>query len=82
MLKSDSSLNLFIFPDGRMDRKNAASYLGCAPKTLADWATKGTGPEYRLVGGRVFYFKAALDAWIGAQSASPSSNRQRSGNGS
>ncbi len=74
-------LNLFVFPDGRMDRKNAAQYLGCASKTLADWATKGTGPEYRLVGGRVFYFKSVLDAWIGAQSASPSSHRPRPGNG-
>ncbi len=81
MLTDENTLKLFIFPDGRMDRKNAAQYLGCAPKTLADWATKGTGPEYRLVGGRVFYFKAALDVWIGAQSVSPSSNRQRPGNG-
>lgn len=81
MLTEQNHMNLFVFPDGRMDRKNTARYLGCAPKTLADWATKGIGPEYRLVGGRVFYFKAALDAWIGAQSASPSSNRQRPGNG-
>jgi hypothetical protein len=76
---TDNHLNLFIFPDGRMDRKNAAQYLGCAPKTLADWATKGIGPEYRLVGGRVFYFRAALDGWIAQQVASPSSNRQRRG---
>jgi hypothetical protein len=76
-----NTLNLFVFPDGRMDRKNAAQYLGCAPKTLADWATKGIGPEYRLVGGRVFYFKAALDEWIGGRCVSSSSNRQRPGNG-
>ena len=77
MTFDSKTLNLFVFPDGRMDRKNAAQYLGCAPKTLADWATKGSGPEYLQVGGRVFYFKAALDAWIGAQAASASSCRQR-----
>ncbi len=76
MSLESKTLNLFVFPDGRMDRKNAAQYLGCAPKTMADWATKGSGPEYLLVGGRVFYFKASLDAWIGAQAASSSSSRQ------
>lgn len=79
MSLDSKALNLFVFPDGRMDRKNAAQYLGCAPKTLADWATKGSGPEYLLVGGRVFYFKAALDTWIGAQAASASTSRQRQG---
>ena len=38
---------IFTHPDGRMDRKSAAVYLGCAPKTLADWATKGVGPAVR-----------------------------------
>jgi hypothetical protein len=55
---------LFIHPDGRMDRKNAAIYLGFSPKTLADWAVKAVGPRYALVGGRVFYFKSDLDAWV------------------
>jgi hypothetical protein len=58
---------VFIHPDGRMDRKNSAIYLGCAPKTLADWATKGIGPDYVLVGGRVFYFQSDLDGWIADQ---------------
>ena len=43
---------VFIHPDGRMDRKNAARYLGCSPKTLADWAMRAQGPEYVLLGGR------------------------------
>ena len=47
---------VFVHPDGRMDRKNAAIYLGFAPNTLADWATKAIGPHYAAVGGRVFYF--------------------------
>jgi predicted DNA-binding transcriptional regulator AlpA len=55
------------FPDGRLDRKNAAAYLGYAPKTLAEWACKGTGPKGIRVGGRIFYFQADLDAWVMAQ---------------
>jgi hypothetical protein len=55
---------LFVHPDGRMDRKNAAIYLGFSPKTLADWAVKAVGPRYAVVGGRVFYFKADLDTWV------------------
>ena len=58
---------VFVHPDGRMDRKNAAIYLGCAAKTLADWATKGTGPRYVMVGGRAFYFQDDLDSWIASQ---------------
>jgi hypothetical protein len=63
----DASVHrVFIHPDGRMDRKNAARYLGCSPKTLADWAMKGQGPEYVMLGGRAFYFLADMQAWISA----------------
>jgi len=50
-----------------MDRKNTAIYIGCAPKTLADWAMKGIGPEYIMLGGKTFYFIQDLDAWIAEQ---------------
>jgi len=66
---------VFIHPDGRMNRKNTALYVGCSPKTLADWATKGIGPRYVMVGGRAFYFRHDLDAWIGSKSISASSSR-------
>ncbi len=72
-----TEVRVFVHPDGRLNRKNAAIYLGCSPKTLADWATKGIGPEYLLVGGRAFYFKQALDSWISAQRVSPSSSRPK-----
>jgi hypothetical protein len=32
-----------VLPDGRMDRKNAAQYLGCQPKALATWARREKG---------------------------------------
>lgn len=66
---------VFIHPDGRMNRKNAALYIGCASKTLADWATKGNGPTYVMVGGRAFYFRDALDEFISAGKKSVSSSR-------
>ena len=66
---------VFVHPDGRMNRKNAALYVGCAPKTLADWATKGIGPDYVMVGGRVFYFRHDLDEWIASKAKSASSSR-------
>jgi hypothetical protein len=72
-----TEVRVFIHPDGRMNRKNAAIYLGCSPKTLADWATKGIGPAYVFVGGRAFYFRTALDSWISSQVPSPSSSRPK-----
>lgn len=55
-----------ILPDGRMTREDAARYLGMKPKTLAMWALQGKGPPSVRVGGRRFYFKDALDAFIAA----------------
>jgi len=48
-----------------MDTKNAATYCGLSPKTLAIKRCKGTGPKY-IKRGRIFYFKADLDEWLGA----------------
>ena len=59
------SLEVFVYPDGRMDRKNAARYVGLSVKTLAMHASRGTGPKYVKI-GRVFYFRYELDAWIKA----------------
>ena|SRR5271167_4895781 len=53
-----------MLPDGRMGRGDAALYLGHQPKTLAMWALQGKGPRSLKVGGRVFYFKDDLDAFI------------------
>ena len=53
-----------MLPDGRMDRENAARYLGYRPKTLAMWALARKGPRSVKVGGRVFYFREDLDAFV------------------
>lgn len=53
-----------VLPDGRITREDAATYLGLKSKTLAIWAMHGKGPSSRKVGGRVFYYKDDLDAFI------------------
>lgn len=53
-----------VLPDGRMTRKDAATYLGVALHTLNCWASDGKGPPFVRVGGKTFYFKAQLDAFI------------------
>ncbi len=53
-----------VLPDGRMTREDAARYLGLKPKTLAMWELNGKGPKSVKVGGRRFYFKDDLDAFI------------------
>ncbi len=58
-----------VLPDGRMARKEAAKYLGRAEKTLAMWEMERKGAPSVLVGGRRFYFKDALDAFIRGEEA-------------
>ncbi len=58
-----------VLPDGRMDSTNAAKYLDRAPKTLAMWRMQGVGPEWAKCGGRVFYYKDRLDAFIQGDAA-------------
>ena len=52
-----------ILPDGRMDAKNAAAYLGLSVKTLAMQRCAGTGPTF-VKRGRIFYFQQDMDEWL------------------
>ncbi len=66
-LRRETSLDVVrvrVLPDGRLDRRNAALYLGRSPKTLAQWALQGRGPPPHKdkVSGRVFYYLDDLDA--------------------
>ena len=61
---SIDTVRVRVLPDGRMSRDDAARYLGHAPKTLAMWQGQGKGPRSVLVGGRRFYFKSDLDAFV------------------
>jgi len=54
-----------VLPDGRVNRNDAAAYLGRRPKTLAMWATEGRGPRIVRVGGRCFYWLDDLRRFAG-----------------
>ena len=58
-----TKIEVAILPDGRMDSKNAAIYLGYSVKTLAMQRCAGTGPRF-VKRGRVFYFRQDLDEWL------------------
>jgi hypothetical protein len=57
------AVEVIVLPDGRMDAKNAASYVGLSPKTLAMMRCAGTGPKF-VKRGRVFYYLQDLDEWL------------------
>lgn len=69
---------IFVFPDGRMTPSVVANYLGVAVKTLAIWRSRGVGPSFCKLSGRVFYFKAAVDDWVTERSNLVSSSQARS----
>jgi len=54
-----------MYPDGRVDAKNASAYVGLSPKTMAMMRCNGTGPKF-VKRGRIFYFKEDLDGWLNA----------------
>lgn len=60
------SIEVTMYPDGRLDTTNAALYLGLKEKTLAMMRGYGTGPKF-IKRGRIFYFKEDLDAWLNQQ---------------
>lgn len=51
-------------PDGRLSRREAAKFVGVAPRTLANWKSRGAGPNQTKVGGRVFYRLADLQMFV------------------
>lgn len=62
-VSSIESIHITMFPDGRLDAKNAALYLGFKDKTLAIMRGNGSGPKF-IKKGRVFYYKEDLDNWL------------------
>jgi len=42
----------------------AADYLRLSVHSLRSWRSKGTGPDYFKIQGRVVYGKDVLDGWV------------------
>ena len=58
-------IEVTIFPDGRMDTRNAANYVGLSEKTLAMMRCAGSGPKFVKL-ELIFYFREDIDEWINA----------------
>lgn len=48
----------------RLNRNDAAEYLGVAEVTMRKWAQSGKGPKFIRMIGKVWYLKTDLDAFI------------------
>ena len=60
ILEMNKQPEILILPDGRMDTKNASTYLGLSTKTLAMMRCAGKGPQF-VKRGKIFYFKTDMD---------------------
>jgi hypothetical protein len=63
MIERTRQIDIVVLPDGRLDAKNAATYLGLSDKTLAMMRCQGTGPCF-IKRGRIFYYQEDLDTWL------------------
>lgn len=53
-----------VLPDGRMDTKNSAIYVGCSIGELASIRYSDKGPDFVKIKSHVFYFRDTLDIWL------------------
>lgn len=63
-MESVEKVRVQVLPDGRLNRANAALYLGRSAKTLAEWGRLGQGPRSFMVGGRRFYMLEDLERFV------------------
>ena len=59
-----TTINVTMFPDGRMDLENTAVYIGISERSLATLKREGKGPEGVKIGGQKFHFREDVDKWI------------------
>lgn len=67
-LLSDSAQAALLFslssPDSDHPAERVAAYLGASVGTLANWRNIGGGPRFRKLGGKIYYRKADVTAWV------------------
>jgi len=71
-----NKLSFSEYPDGRLDAKNAAAYVGLSTKTLAMFRSNGKGPKF-IKRGRIFYYRCDLDEWLNADGKAVSTAQLR-----
>lgn len=50
-----------------LDNTAAAETIGVAPSTLNTWRSRGKGPKFVRIAGRIRYIKTDLAAWLNAE---------------
>jgi hypothetical protein len=70
-----NQIEVVMYPDERLDAKNASRYLGLSTKTLAMLRCQGRGPQF-IKRGRIFYFKNDLDQWLNEARATSTNQLQ------
>lgn len=67
-LLSDDAQAALLFslsgPDSDHPAERVAAYLGASTGTLANWRNQGGGPRFRKLGGKIYYRKADVVAWV------------------
>ena len=57
----------FTLWKNRIKPPEVAKLLKRTVKTLAYWRTKGLGPSYEKLGGKIYYNKQDIEEWIKQQ---------------
>lgn len=71
------TIKVQVFPDGRINTKNAAAFIGLSEKTMAMMRCAGKGPKF-IKRGRIFYYLDDLTAWMkNGEARSTSQSRVR-----
>lgn len=52
---------------GRLNRADAAEWLGVTPKALAEWKRLGRGPKCTKLGSLCFYYLTDLEDFVRRQ---------------
>ncbi len=63
MIESITCREVVVYPDGRLDTRNASAYTGLSEKTLAMMRCTGKGPKF-IKRGRIFYYRQDIDDWM------------------
>lgn len=68
-MQAIEQISVRVLPDGRVCRRDAATFLGVKAKTLAEWQRLGKGPRSVTVGGRRFYMLEDLKTFTRLEAA-------------
>ena len=67
-------MTIAITPPAKLNRHDAAEYLGVTYATLATWACLGKGPKFIKLGGKVVYLQKHLDEYLESRATNCSSS--------